>query len=461
MIRLVAVSIALSIIVATASSAAAGSRRPRVRPNVVVVIADDLGWADVGYHGAAIGTPNLDALADAGIRLERFYAHPWCSPTRAAFLVGRFPPAYAWHVPGINVESEIGIDDSMYTIAERFQDAGYATGLIGKWHQGTRAESHPNQNGFDYFYGFLGGYVGFYAKRTFMGPHDWQRNGVEVFDEPDYATTLLGEDAARFVRERDPARPFFLVLSFSAPHFPQQAPPDVVERYASTTDCLPVRCGYMAQVDVMDREIGKLMDTVDAEGLREETLVVFFSDNGGAGVFGGSNAPLRGEKADTHEGAIRVPALMRWPAVLAAGQERQQRIVVSDLFATLEAAAGIRRRAPAESRNAFMSLVWNVPLRRGPLFFMNLPAGDPTVVRRRAAIVGDWKIVATGPDVADGASTAELYRIGGDPTESHDVAAGRGARFASALIGLVDRIEHRFVDAEALSRHTPRWLRRP
>jgi len=428
-------------------------------PNIIVIIADDLGWADVGYHGSAIETPNLDALAAGGVRFENFHAQAWCSPARAAFLTGRFPPGFAWHVPGIRTDSEFGIDASEYTIAERLRDAGYATGLIGKWHQGTRPESHPNRNGFDYFYGFLGGYIGFYYKASYLGPHDWQRNGVEIFDELEYATTLLGEDAVRFVRERDPAEPFFLTLSFNAPHFPQQAPQEAIDKYAATSDCQFSRCAYMAQVDVMDQEIGRLVDTLEDEGIRENTLIVFFSDNGGALAFGGSNAPLRGQKLDTYEGGIRVPALMNWPAVLAEGQVRDQLILVSDLYSTLEAAAGLGRRAPAYSRNALMTAVWNAPLERDPTFFMSRAAETSPVARSRALITGDWKLVVTDPEAVGAESTAELFRITDDPGEQRDVSRTY-AGLMPLLRFMLERAESGLAAAESSPRQGPGRLAR-
>lgn len=235
------------------------ARPVAARPNIVVIVADDLGWADVGLRGSAIRTPHIDQLAEQGVRLDRFYTQPWCSPTRSSLLRGGRPGRYAYEVPP---DGSAGIDPNDYTLAERLQDAGYATALIGKWHQGNRPESHPNVNGFDYFYGLLGGYVGYDNKVGFGGIHDWQRNGKRVYNHR-YATHLLGEDAARSVAERDRSRPFFLLLSFNAPHFPQQAPERLVEEYRNTTDCgtARARCTFMAQVDIMDREIGRLLST--------------------------------------------------------------------------------------------------------------------------------------------------------------------------------------------------------
>jgi len=415
------------------------------RPNIIVVIADDLGWADLGYRGSVIETPHIDSLAANGLRFEHFYAHAWCSPTRAAFYTGKFPAPSAWVLPGTNTPGVDGIDPEAYTLPERFRDAGYATALIGKWHQGTSSASHPNHNGFEYFYGMLGGYINYFLKVSYFGPHDWQRDGVEIFDELEYATTLLGEDAARYVRERDPSKPFFLTLSFNAPHFPQQAPVDLIEKYASISICLflPNRCGYMAQVEVMDREIGRLLQTLEEEGIAGETLVVFLSDNGGASLFGGSNQPLRGEKGETYEGGIRVPAIMSWPGVLAAGEIRDQRVRVEDLYATLESAARLRRKAPRDGFDAWGAIVSGKSVPRGPMYFVNTTVERAQAeVRSRALIVKGWKLVSVDSRGIGGGVTTELFEIDDDPAESNDVAADNPhvVRLLERLLDLEDRM---------------------
>lgn len=327
------------------------------------------------------------------------------------------------------------MDPEEYTLPERFQDAGYATALIGKWHQGAHAESHPNQNGFDYFYGFLGGYttpgtgsrrLGFVSKWGAGRPYDWQRNGENVF-ESEYATILLGKDASRFVRERDRSKPYFLMLSFNAPHFPQVAPEEIVDQYVNDSSCCEVRCRYMAQVDLMDREIGRLVATLESEGIRDSTLIVFFSDNGGSSDFGGSNLPLRGEKGSVYEGAIRVVALANWPGVLASGQVSNQRMQVGDLFPTLEAAADLPIKAPpGESSNMWPAIVGNHEIRREPFLFMVDGPGRRGALQSRAVLADSWKLVVIEDDEKDdGTGSVALFDITKDPNEQVDLSAER------------------------------------
>jgi arylsulfatase A-like enzyme len=413
------------------------------KPNVLVIIADDLGFADVGYRGSEIRTPTLDALAASGLRLERFYAHPFCSPTRAAFYSGAPPRASAFGVAGINVVDGTGIEPEIGPVAERFRDAGYDTALIGKWHLGTRPEMHPNEHGFDTFYGFLGGAIRYFTHDWLIHASgvrhpDWQRNGVEV-DEPGYATTLLGQDAARFVSDRGKGRPFFLVLSFNAPHFPAQAEAEIVEWYREHTDCAErrFRCVYMAQVDTMDREIGRVLGALERTGKAGETLVLFFSDNGGDTNWGASNAPFAGGKGQASEGALRVPGILAWQGVLEPGST-QQRMRAEDLFATLEAAAGLERRAPAPGMNLWQALVEGRGVEREPFYFTTSPETVTALSRdcatcfrseeRHSALLTDaWKLVTTqrlnetgdryAPERAE-----RLYDLVEDPFEERDVS---------------------------------------
>lgn len=401
------------------------------RPNVIVVIADDLGWSDVGYHGSRIETPNIDSLAEGGVRFAEFYVSPWCAPTRAAYLTGRFARSWAHMVAGVNEKTGTGIDAVEYTLAERFRDAGYGTALIGKWHLGTLDTAHPNRHGFDYFFGHLGGYIGYWQKSAWDAPWDWQRNGEDVHDL-EYATTRIGEDAARYIRERDASRPFFLTLAFNAPHFPAHAPQEVIDKYIESTSCgaIPERCEYMAQVDIMDREIGRVVGVLDEEDIRENTLIVFFSDNGGMSIHGGLNQPYRGEKQDIYQGGVHVPALMNWPGVVPAGGESRQRMRASDLYSTLEKAAGLGVEAPPgapprESADLWEPIVGRSEVRRAPFLLTNFFGHSRDVFRDQFPIwtgilTDEWKLVEME---LEGVTTVELFRIAEDPYEQNDVAS--------------------------------------
>ena len=334
------------------------------RPNVVVIVADDLGWADVGYHGGNIDTPSLDRLAEQGVQLNRFYTTPICSPTRAALMTGRDPMrlgvAYGVIMPWDN----IGVNPAEHFMPESFGAAGYQTAMVGKWHLGhAQMTYHPNERGFEHFYGHLHTEVGFYPPFANVGGKDFQVNGVTADDEG-YETYLLADEVSRYIRERDTQKPFFIYMPFIAPHTPLDAPAELQEKYKDIdTDLPPARSNqtdstrriskmlmresarpmYAAVVDGMDQAIGQVLDTLDEEGLSDNTIVLFFSDNGGAAYsYGGAdNAPLRGGKGETFEGGIRVVSLMRWPEKLQGGQIFDQVMTVMDVFPTLADAAGV------------------------------------------------------------------------------------------------------------------------
>lgn len=334
------------------------------RPNVVVIVADDLGWADVGYHGGNIDTPSLDKLAEQGVQLNRFYTTPICSPTRAALMTGRDPMrlgvAYGVIMPWDN----IGVNPAEHFMPESFGAAGYQTAMVGKWHLGhAQMTYHPNERGFEHFYGHLHTEVGFYPPFANVGGKDFQVNGVTADDEG-YETYLLADEVSRYIRERNRQKPFFIYMPFIAPHTPLDAPVELQEKYKDIdTDLPPARSNqtdstrriskmlmresarpmYAAVVDGMDQAIGQVLNTLDEEGLSDNTIVLFFSDNGGAAYsYGGAdNAPLRGGKGETFEGGIRVVSLMRWPEKLQGGQIFDQVMTVMDVFPTLAEAAGV------------------------------------------------------------------------------------------------------------------------
>jgi arylsulfatase A-like enzyme len=419
------------------------------RPNVVIFLADDLGWADVGYHGEeVIETPSIDRLAAEGLRLERFYSTPICSPTRAALMTGRDPMrlgvAYGvimpWHSNGIH-------PDELF-ISEAFRRVGYQTALVGKWHLGHAQETyHPNRRGFEHFYGHLHTEVGYFPPFAAQSGRDFQRNG-ESIDDAGYETFLLGREGARWIRERDKQRPFFLYMPFIAPHTPLEAPEDLLRKYADMEDDRkPARSAqtddsrlisrlmlqqsarpvYAAVVDAMDQAVGMVLAALDEEGIADNTLVLFFSDNGGAAYAtgGADNVPLRGGKGDTFEGGIRVVSVMRWPAELEAGSLNTSILSAMDVFPTLAAAARvpIETRFELNGRNVWPALSEG---RRAPredyLFF-----ASETPIRghfNTTAFNDEWKLVQEIDQGLLGADVAtHLFRIAVDPNEHHNLAA--------------------------------------
>ena len=418
------------------------------RPNIVVIVADDLGWADVGYHGGNIDTPSLDRLAEQGVQLNRFYTTPICSPTRAALMTGRDPirlgVAYGVIMPWDN----IGVNPAEHFMPESFGAAGYQTAMVGKWHLGhAQMTYHTNERGFDHFYGHRHTEVGFYPPFANVGGKDFQVNGVTADDEG-YEKYLLADEVSRYIRERDTQKQFFIYMPFIAPHTPLDAPAELQEKYKDIdTDLPPARSNqtdstrriskmlmresarpmYAAVVDGMDQAIGQVLDTLDEEGLSDNTIVLFFSDNGGAAYsYGGAdNAPLRGGKGETFEGGIRVVSLMRWPEKLQGGQIFDQVMTVMDVFPTLADAAGVEplntfefdgsslwpsiSEGATHSREDMVMFASEIPIYGS----FKLTAFDDT-----------WKLVQEmEQDQLSTTVTNYLFKITDDPNEYNNLAA--------------------------------------
>ena len=394
----------------------------------MILLADDLGWADVGYHGGEIETPSIDRLAREGVRLEHFYSAPICSPTRAALMTGRDPLKLGIAYDQIHPWYNAGLAPKSLTIAELFRRDGYRTGLVGKWHLGhTYAHQTPNAQGFDHFWGHLHTNTDFFEHVRESG-HDLQENGESVKEPGTYLTHLEAREAVRFIVERDRSKPFLLYVPFTAPHSPMQAPEATIEKYASLprTD---YRRTYAAMVDEMDQAIGRILDTLDEEGIADDTIVLFFSDNGGSNIFGGTNTPLRGQKGQTFEGGIRVPAVLRWPSRLEAGSVMDQRMAVTDVIPTLARAASVRlpTTADLDGENMWPALHRDqkVPRRRALGFVSEIPI--PGLIHT-AIFEGRWKLV----QVIQERQTETLVRnflfdIEADPNETNDLSQRYGA----------------------------------
>ena len=320
-----------------AAAALAASAAP-AKPNVLILLADDLGWHDIGYHGAEIRTPNIDRLATQGTRFERAYSFPVCSPTRSGFMTGRSPMRLGTGYTVIRPWSSFGIPTEERFLPQAFHDAGYQTSMAGKWHLGHAYKKFlPFNRGFDNTYGHVNGAIDYFTHER-DGGLDWSRNGVSVREEG-YSTFLFGDETIKRIRTRDKTRPFFHYLAFNAPHEPLQAPPALIDSYAHIKDIRRRR--YCAMTDALDQTIGRVLATLDEEGIAGNTLVLFFSDNGGPIIGGATNTPLRGAKASTFEGGIRVPTVMRWPGKIKAGALSNQVMTMMDYYPTMAAAAGI------------------------------------------------------------------------------------------------------------------------
>ena len=434
------------------------------RPNVVVIVADDLGWADVGFHGnQIIDTPSLDRIAAEGAQLNRFYTTPLCSPTRAALMTGRDPirlgVAYSTIMPWQNN----GIHPDETFLPELFLSAGYQTAMVGKWHLGHAQQSyHPNSRGFEHFYGHLHTEVGFYPPFASLGGKDFQRNGVSI-DDQGYESYLLADEVSRYIRERDTEKPFFIYMPFIAPHTPLDAPEELQTKYADMADDrgksrskmadstrfmakvtgrTSARPMYAAVVDAMDQAIGRVLDTLDREGLADNTIVLFFSDNGGAvyAIGGADNAPLRGGKGDTFEGGIRVVAAMRWPEKIPMGSRVDSIMSVMDVLPTLTSAAGIDADTQfrLDGRNMLPALIDGQTMPREKLLFFisETPFKNHVNV---TAFNDEWKLIQrieTGFSSVD--VTQFLFNIAEDPHEHNNLAQ----QHPDIVADLADEIRH-------------------
>lgn len=393
--------------------------------NVLIMISDDQGWADVPWRSSPARMPNLDRLRQSGVELMRFYSAPVCSPTRAALYTGR--SAMQLGVRDPFAASDPGLSPLEHLISETFRAAGYQTALTGKWHLGATTAGHlPNARGFDRFYGFLGGSIDY---NTHAGDNasrvDWQRDG-QTLNEAGYSTDLIGDEEVRLLRTRDPAKPFFHVVAFNAPHTPLQAPADLLRNYPDLTGNAQI---YAAMLESLDLAIGRILAELTAQKLDADTLVIYLSDNGGPGNGVARNTPLKGSKSSVYDGGIRTPCVWRWPGVLRAGATSDQFLAAHDLFPTVAAAMGVtpRNRLPWEGVSVWDALRGaTAPVDRS----FTIAASS-----EYAQFEGRWKLVSRG-------NVNELYDVVGDPSETTNVAAAQPAivaRLGAALTAAVDR----------------------
>lgn len=375
-------------------------------PNILVIIADDAGWNDVGYQGSEISTPNIDFMAKNGVVLNRFYVNPTCSPTRASFLTGR-PASRMGIVAPISGKSEKTLPDTIQTLPQLLRKQGYETALFGKWHLGLKPTSGPQAYGFDYSYGFLHGQIDQYTHRYKNGDASWHRNG-QLITENGHATDLIGKETMEWLTgKRDSSKPFYMQLAYSAPHFPLQEEAKWKNPYRlSIPDSS--RVDFAAAATHMDDNIGKILKTLEDVGLAKNTLVVFISDNGamkdwfptaqyegrhGPNPVLGSNTPLRDWKSSNFEGGIRVPALLYWKGVLDPRTVNDY-ISVIDLMPTLVTLSGSKNLPyTVEGQN-----IWSAFLGKG------IPVEKPIYIRghrQESIIQKPWKLVRTRHKTAD------------------------------------------------------------
>ena len=429
-------SLMLACALSVAQPAAALTHK---KPHILYIVADDLGWADTGFQGSEITTPTLDQLAHEGATFDQFYVQPMCTPTRAALMTGRYPMRYGLQSFVILPEQTFGIPLDEKLLPQVLKEAGYDTAIIGKWHLGhADRKLWPRQRGFDYQYGALIGEIDYFTHKV-HGVTDWYRND-KLLEEEGYVTELLGRDAVRYIEKKleatcppddvgtpdieghDPARPMFMYLAFTAPHTPLQAPQAYLDRHASIAD--PNRRTYAAMISAMDDQIAAVLDALRRRGMRDDTLVVFHSDNGGvrSATFAGqietkgplpaSNGPFRDGKGSLYEGGTRAVALANWP-----GRIKPQRVTepvhVVDMLPTLAGRAGasLAGTKPIDGVDVWKTISEGARSPRSEIVY--------NVEMFRASVRnGNWKLVwrTTLP------ATVELFDIARDPGETRNVA---------------------------------------
>jgi arylsulfatase A-like enzyme len=411
-------------------SAGAAARQP----NIVHIVADDLGWKDVGFNGATdIKTPSLDKLAAEGAKFTQFYVQPMCTPTRAALMTGRYPFRYGLQTIVIPTAAGYGLDTTEWLMPQCLKEAGYNTAIIGKWHLGHADKKYwPKQRGFDYQYGAMIGELDYFTHEE-HGVLDWFRDNKPV-REKGYTTQLLGEDAVKYINAQDSSKPFYLYLTFNAPHTPYQAPQEYIDRYKNIDE--PTRRSYAAMVTCMDDEIGRVVAAIDKKGLRDNTLIIFQSDNGGtkSKMFTGQmadvskiqipcdNGPYRDGKGTLYEGGTLVCALATWPGHIKLGSTVDGVIHAVDMYPTLAKLAGAStaKFKPLDGMDVWQTISEGKPSPRREIVYNIEPF-------RAALRQGDWKLVwrTILP------SNVELFNLTEDPYEKNNLASAHPDKVAA------------------------------
>ena len=424
--------------------AAPGWAQAPSKPNVVLILTDDVGYGDLGSYGARdVRTPNIDGLANAGVRLTDFYAAPQCTPTRAALISGRYQQRLRLEAALGSPKSaagQTGLPARGHSLPQLLKDNGYATGLVGKWHLGYLPEFSPNAHGFEYFFGFKSGYVDYYQHTNSDGDADLFENATPVRVDG-YMTDLITERSEKFIDEHA-GGPFFLEVSYSAAHWPFQVPdrPSVAadrSRFVQPEEAsTATRQDYIAMLERADQGVGRIVQALRRRGLERNTLVIYMQDNGGEWL--SRNTPLSNRKGTVWEGGIRVPAIFRWPGRLPAGRASNQVGIVQDVTASILAATGTA--VPTQARPDGINLLPILEGRTGILertLFFRFTIGSTKQVAVRQ---GSWKLLVDG-------AKRYVFDLSKDIGERNDLTRER-QDIARRLRPLIDAWEAD-VDAEA------------
>ncbi len=392
------------------------------KPNIVFILADDLGWADCGFMGSKIKTPHLDKLAGQGAKLDAHYVQPVCSPTRAALMTGRYPMRHGLQTGVVRPWAQYGLPIDEQTLPQGLKTAGYTTAIVGKWHLGHFAPEYlPTRRGFDRQYGHYNGALD-YNTHMRDGGFDWHRDD-KVNHDKGYATHLIGKEASAIVTDHDTSKPLFLYVPFNAVHTPHQAPKKYLDMYP---DLQGNRKIYAAMLTALDDAVGQIVATIDAKQMRQNTLFIFSSDNGGpAPGRVTDNGPLRAGKGTIYEGGTRVVAFATWDGHIKPGSTITEPMHVVDWYPTLLGLAGakIEQKLPLDGKDVLPTLTQGKPSPHESILINTAPNGG-------AIRVGDWKLVvhtgATDPEVPEKkvkkSKSVELYNLNEDLSEKTNLA---------------------------------------
>ena len=431
----------LILAVVAPSIAAPATESAALRPNIVFILSDDHGWADVGWHSPEIKTPHLDRLAAAGAKLEQFYVQPVCSPTRAAFLTGRYPMRHGLQIGVVRPWAQYGLPLEERTLPQMLKAAGYTTAIVGKWHLGHYDPAYlPTRRGFDHQYGHYNGNIDYFSHER-DGGFDWHRDDRVNHDEG-YSTHLIAREAVRLIKEKSADQPLFLYVPFNAVHAPHQVPEQYKKSYAVLAE---PRRTYAGMVAAEDEAVGQIVAALEAKGIRQNTLIVWSSDNGGPSPGRvTSNGPLRAGKGTLYEGGVRVCAFATWDGHIKPGSTVEAPLHIVDWYPTLARLAGasLEQKLPLDGRDAWGAIAAGAPSPHDAILLNTTPTSG-------AIRMGDWKLVLNGSandseDAENPAPSAakkskkkklaeesvELFNLARDPYEKTNLAATQPAKVA-------------------------------
>tara|TARA_B100001057_G_scaffold500230_1_gene614172 strand:+ start:3418 stop:4839 length:1422 start_codon:yes stop_codon:yes gene_type:complete len=424
--------LSLALIVSSPAHGSESSSGPSPSPNILIILVDDLGWSDVGYHNDEASTPNIDSIASKGVELDRFYVNPTCSPTRASLLTGLFSTTHGVGSP-IQWHSKEGLPLKWKTMADYLRYAGYQTHLVGKWHLGNADTAYwPQARGFDSFYGFLNGGIG-YFDHVFSGGRDWQRNG-KTLKEEGYTTDLIADAVVTIIENRSAEQaPLFLFASFNAIHTPIEEPDNASIKSSG-------RRTLLRMISALDDAIGKILRILMAQEWGRDTIIIFASDNGGSSPKPwlmellippmrdgySSNEPLKQGKGAVFEGGIRVPGAIWWPDKIEAQEALKSVVHVADILPTLGDIVGFATdKVDGQSLKGL--LLNGAALQERAIVAANL--GSETLIR------WPWKVIREAsipvlPEILR-SDTWHLYNIEADPAETKDLQSAFPEQFST------------------------------